>query len=333
MPEAGQYVPWGIGGGAVQSARLGRLLAWHSINGLEGVTAATDLAVQALAVAGTSVRVAPGSCGVIARHLGAYQEAYLDSLQTERTKAINPTSGSGPRSDLVIYRIENPHISGEPWPYPDDIPNGPYADVRVIEGVPNTTVAVTPVNAGWSAIPLARIDIPASTGTITQAMIKDLRKVIGTGGNAPGAATPGGTVPGGGDGDVLSTQTAYFPWPGTATQMVPVPATATVFDLDVTIANVQVLDGDKDGYVRAVFASFPLPERGFTIAWPGATTNGTIVLHYNDIPVPASVRGTTVPVRLDARSLTALGAGKLVAKTTTSITFKFKFQQAPDLPA
>jgi hypothetical protein len=332
MPEAGQYVPWGIGGGAVQSARLGRLLAFHAINGLEGVTASTDLAVQSLVVAGTSIRVSPGSCGVIARHLSAYQEAYLDSLQTEVVKAINPTDGSGGRSDLVIYRVENPHISGEPWSMPEDVANGPYGFVRVIENVPNTTVAVTPVNAGWSAIPLARIDLPANTGTITQAMVKDLRKVIGTGGNA-GGQTPGTTVPGGGDGDVLSTQTAYFPWPGTATQMVDVPAAATVFDLDCTIANVQVLDGDKDGYVRAVFNSFPLPEKGFTIAWPGATTNGTIVLHYNDIPVPAEFRGKKVPIRLEARSLTALGAGKLVAKTTTSITFKFEFQQAADLPA
>jgi hypothetical protein len=46
---------------------------------------------------------------------------------------------------------------------------------RVIENVPSTTTTAAELGLDHSMIALARIDIPASTGTITQSMIHDLR--------------------------------------------------------------------------------------------------------------------------------------------------------------
>ena len=53
-------VPWFVGGGALHSPEVARLLAHAATSGAAGVVTPADLAVSALPVPGASVRVAVG---------------------------------------------------------------------------------------------------------------------------------------------------------------------------------------------------------------------------------------------------------------------------------
>jgi hypothetical protein len=75
--------------------------------------------------------------------------------------------------------MENPYVTGDgSWTQPGDPLNGPYAHIRVIENVPTNINHVSQHNNTWSAITLARITRPASTGIVDQAHITDLRSLI-----------------------------------------------------------------------------------------------------------------------------------------------------------
>lgn len=338
-------VPWAIGGGSEIDAEIGRLIAWKALNGQEGIFTAGDLHVDPLAVPGASIRVAPGACGILNRALGARSEAYVARLPSEDVIAIEPTGGGSGRSDLIIARVENPYISGEPWGTPGDVAKGPYIFTRVVSNVAPTVTSVHSLNLGYSAITLARVDIPPSTGTVIGSMIKDLRTLVnqGTGGTQPPAGGGDGTdgdpvvvCPGGSgddgdndDGDKLPvTQTTLVAWPFTAAIPVDIPIWANFADIDITIQNVQVRSGSLFGFLRLILGGFHLGEQSFAANWPGATCRQDIPLHYTNEPIPASIRGTTQQWHLEARMLADIGgSGKLISTKSTKIKYAVTFKQ------
>ena len=340
-------VPWAIGGGSEIDAEIGRLIAWKALNGQEGIFTAGDLHVDPLVVPGASIRVSPGACGILNRALGARSEAYIGRLPSEDVIGINPTGGGSGRSDLVIARVENPYISGEPWAAPSDVAHGPYIFTRVIENVAPTVKSVHSLNLGYSAITLARVDIPPSTGTIIASYVKDLRTLVnqGTGGTQPpvdgGDGDDGGPVvvcPGGtgddgdnDDGDKLPvTQTTLVAWPFTAAINVDIPVWANFADIDIEIQNVQVRSGSLFGFLRMILGGLALSEQPFAANWPGATCRQHIPLHYANTPIPAAIRGTTQAWHLEARMLAAIGgSGKLISTKSTKIKYAVTFKQRP----
>jgi hypothetical protein len=166
--------PWAVEG-AQTSADVGRLMAWHATGGFAGVARPTDLLVKATDVPGGTVRVMPGACSIPVMALGKFLQSYVGVNPTEDTISI-PASGSGGTvSHLIVARVENP-ITGEPWQPPADPVTGQYIFTRrYTTGVTTSTTHVAQVDPSASAITLARVDVPANTGTITQAMITDLR--------------------------------------------------------------------------------------------------------------------------------------------------------------
>lgn len=170
-------VPWFVGGGAQHSPEVARLLAYSALGGAEGITTPGDLKVLSRAVPGAGVRVVVGSAAILSRAAGGGQQTYLARNPTEEPLNIAATTSAGGRSDLIVIRVEDPFMAGEPWAAPTNPLVGPYVFARVISNVPSTTTSVAQLNLGYSAIELARIDIPSSTATITQAMVTDLRKL------------------------------------------------------------------------------------------------------------------------------------------------------------
>lgn len=172
-------VPWFVGGGAQHSPEVARLLAYAATSGAEGIVTPSDLKVTPLDVPGGAIRVMPGAALVLNRSAGGSQQTYVARLPQAEQVAIAPTGSSGPRTDMIVAQIEDPFLPGEPWQEPADPTVGPYVFTRVIPNVPAdaTRIQDVPGYAGRSAIPLARIKLPASTGTVTAAMITDLRKV------------------------------------------------------------------------------------------------------------------------------------------------------------
>lgn len=343
-------VPWAVGGGALNSPEAGRMLTYMAAGGLQGVIQSGDLAVKALDVPGTQVRVLAGACVILNKALGGASQAYACRNLSEDLVSVAATSGSGARSDLVIARVENNTVSGEPWPVPPSVEDGPYVYTRVISNVPSTTKSVKELNLGYSAITLARIDIPISTGAITQAMIKDLRTVInpitgaqgpvGGGGDNDGDGGPVVVTPGGGgnDGDnntgdpVTNTQTSYIDWPFNASWDIVVPLWATHADIVITISQVQVRQGSLSGFLRLILGGLALAEQSFRTDWPGATTRQDIPLTYSNVPIPADIRGTTVHWSIQAKVAAAQASGIILATPSTKAKAQITFKRLPETP-
>lgn len=168
-------VPWAIGGGqAEHSANIARNVAYAAFGGREGIVSPADLEVRELAVPGTSVRVFPGTVAVKNRAAGVRDEMYVGRLPATDTRPIAPT-GATARTDLIAAVVKDPYLPGSPWAAPATPATGPYIETVVISGVPSTTTTLAQLGLGYSGVALARITIPPSTGTITQAMITDLR--------------------------------------------------------------------------------------------------------------------------------------------------------------
>lgn len=337
-----------------------RLLSYGLTTGTQGVIGNTDLQVRALGTPGNQVQVMPGAFNVLARHLGGAYESYAGKIRVaETSQPISPTTSSGGRSDLVILRVENPYVSGSgAWEEPADPVEGPYAFVRVIEGVPNTTYDVRQLTSiggdTWSAITLARIDRPASTGVVTSAagVIRDLRSLASLGGtrtvivenpavepppiassyflqfkDQPRDATyPSSEI----THNYWSANQQWQSWPNRATWQVPVPSWAVSMDIDAAIFNAQILDGDVFAQLSFEIAG----SRGYVspnvIAIDYVQVPGRHTLPFGGTyPVPAAIRGKVVTFRMQMASYHP-APGRMDAKTGTTAKLAVNFQRVPD---
>ncbi|MFD7764078.1 hypothetical protein, partial [Streptomyces microflavus] len=103
-------------------------------------------------------------------------QSYAARMATTELVDIEPTAADGPRSDLIVARVEDPY-GGEVWPEPADPTVGPYVFTRVIPDVPIGTTSIRDIEPDSTAITLARIDLEASTGSVTAPRIVDLRQM------------------------------------------------------------------------------------------------------------------------------------------------------------
>lgn len=169
-------VPWFVEGGD-HPPEVARLMSHVATSGAEGVAESTDCKVVPLAVPGAGVQILPGAATIPNRSVGVKRQSYLAQSSAAETVALNPTGSGAARSDLIIGRVEDPEFAG--WSAPSDPAVGPYMFTRVIEGVPANTTRVQQLagHANDSAVTLAIVTRPASTGTVLASHIKDLRKI------------------------------------------------------------------------------------------------------------------------------------------------------------
>lgn len=172
---------WFIGGGAEHTPEAARRAVYASTGGAEGVGGVNDLRVRPLSVPGQGVRVAVGSALIRSRYVGGETQTYMGTVISQETVTITPTGSGSGRTDLIVMQIEDPFAAGSTTTPPSsgDIPDAPYVHIRVISGVPSNTRRLQDIAAyaNRTAITLARVTLPASTGTVTAAMITDLREV------------------------------------------------------------------------------------------------------------------------------------------------------------
>ncbi len=171
---AGDSTPWFIGiEGVEHSAEVARSLAYAATGGHNGVVSGDDFQVIPYSTPGGGVRILPGIGSLVNNYVPNSQQSYIARKGSVSYLTIDPTTSSGPRSDLVIATVRDPQLAA----YADwnnGIKNSyEYFRFSVIKGVGTETYRT--FNNTYPGIALARIDIPASTGTITSAMIKDMR--------------------------------------------------------------------------------------------------------------------------------------------------------------
>src|SRR5690625_463515 len=164
--------PWMIGNGVEHTVEVARLLAHAGTGGAEGIVTPGDLKVQPLNVPGTKVRIAPGAALLKNRYPGGGQQTYVGRNTAEHEVSITATGSSGGRSDLVVARVLDPQYEGQEPVDPNDFD---YMRTEVIEDVPSSTKRFDELGLNYPAVALARIDLPASTGTVQAQHVTDLR--------------------------------------------------------------------------------------------------------------------------------------------------------------
>ena len=168
-----ERVPYLVGGGFEHSAEVMRAMLAASTSGAEGIVNAGDFKVRPLAVPGTSVRVAPGNALIRNSYGGGQAQTYACRAGSETEVAIEATGSAGSRTDLIVARIDDPTYQGGAF----DPLTFEAARFEVIRGVPAATRTAAELGLSYPAIALARVTLPASTGTVTAGMITDLRKL------------------------------------------------------------------------------------------------------------------------------------------------------------
>lgn len=157
---------YAVNGGRVP-AELLRMTLWATTSGATGVVGSGDLKVTALSVPGTSVNIAPGGAIMANRFTGASRtQSYAAANDATVQFPIPATGAGGGRTDYIILKIEDWHYDGSPAPAdPVDALYCSFQRVSSLSGL------------NYPFVPLAKITLPANTGTITNAMITDIRDI------------------------------------------------------------------------------------------------------------------------------------------------------------
>ena len=168
-------VAWSIDGGKHRGELL-RVLAYAATAGAEGIVQTTDCKVHQLATPGPQIEIDAGALLIRNRSANVRNQTYVANGRTPTRLDVRQTGGSM-RRDLVVVRIKDPQYNASWAPPVGEAADWQYVDPFIIEGVGADVTSAAQLNLGYPAVALARLDIPAGTTVITNAMIKDLRQV------------------------------------------------------------------------------------------------------------------------------------------------------------
>lgn len=318
-----ENVPWAVGNGAAASVEVARLLAHVAFNGNEGVLGAGDLAVTALTTPGGSVQIAPGACAVLNRSPGQTYQAYAGRATSTTQVTVPATGSSAGRTDLLVARVEDPSVDAT-WPIPADPTTGPYFFPRLITNVAAGTKTVTELNLGYSAIPLARLTIPANTSAITQAMITDLRTIANPRRDRRIYTVNPATT-------ITLSSASIADWFGSWS--IPIPTWATRAVILVNLGGVRharlstTVNGTANGQVRAALGTVFTQTSNYDVE----TSSNNIVSRFtfsggDTVSIPSNLRGTTQTLRIQGNKLA--GNVAVYADSATFASVDIEFQES-----
>ncbi|MEU0624971.1 hypothetical protein ABZ329_29440 [Streptomyces rubiginosohelvolus] len=300
--------------GATHSAEQFRAMVQDLARGAEGITAGTDLKVTQLGTPGTGVQVASGS-GVVRGRVDAFQGSYAIRNQGAATVSIASTGGS-PRSDMLIARVEDPQYEGTLNPEVDDI--------NYFQVISNVSSSATAIPDGRTGIPLARIDIPASTSTITNAMIKDIRKVAN-----PRRETRLLTQsPASQSTAITGTAGTYTYFSTAAGWTLAIPSWASIARIRVDIAGMRITTGNLYGAVRANLGASVSLQPTVIDDNQGAVVRRMGTLVADTVTISDAYRGTNQLLRAQAAGL-AGNAAQIYIDASTTLVAQIEFEEGP----
>jgi hypothetical protein len=299
--------------GATHSAQQFRMLVRDLARGAEGITEGDDLKVTQRSTPGAGVTVADGS-GVIQGRVNAFQGHY-SACNTGAVNVDIAATGGSARSDMVILRVEDPEYEGTLDPTVDQ--------VTYFQVISNVSSSATAIPDGRTGIPLARIDIPASTSTITDAMITDLRQVA----NPRRQRTLLTQSPTALSTDISGTSGTYSNFSTAAGWSVAIPSWATKAVLSLSVGQIRYNTAAFFGGLRATFgASLTVQSVNLDDNQTG-TRRGTIVLG-DTLTIPSAYRGTSQTLRFQACGFPG-NAGKVGVDGSTTLIADIEFLEAP----
>lgn len=313
-------VPWAVDGGMV-GADVARTASYAMLGDANGVVGSGDLKVSALATPGTDIRLAPGAVVILNRYTGGGQQNYVGRNGEDHVFAYPANATGSTRYDLVGLRVNDPNFPGG-GSAPADPTIGPYIVPFVVTGVPAGTTTFTELGGIYAtlpAIPLARMAIPASTSTITNAMIHaDLRKLARPRRQRELLVAQHS----GGDSDLTSA--TFVTWPSTASWSVEIPSWATIAKITCRVVGVEHKSANVFGNLRVMLDTITTQSFNYDENWVGsnARVNEEVA---DTIAIPSGIRGTTKTVKL--QGLRSVGTGLLEADGATATILDIDFAE------
>lgn len=302
--------------GATHSAQQFRMLVRDLASGAEGITEGDDLKVTQLSTPGGGVQIADGS-GVVRGRVSSFQGSYAVCNTGVDTSVTIAANGAGAtRYDMVILRVEDPEYEGTLDPETDDIN---YFDV-----VSNVSSTATTIPGGLTGIPLARIAIPASTSTITDAMITDLRQVANPRRQrlllteSPGSLST-----------AIGSSTAWSYFSTHTGWSVAVPDWATKVIVKIDVSSIRYNLGFFYGKLGATFGASLTTQDVVLDDNQGSGIRRVPGLVADTLTVPSAYRGTSQSLRVRAASLDTGQAGRIYVDTGTTFAADVQFEEGP----
>lgn len=299
--------------GATHSAQQFRMMIRDLANGSEGITQGEDLKVVPQDTPNGTVLVGDGS-GIVRSKINIFGGSYSVCNVGAATVAIAPT-GATPRSDMVVLRVLDPEYEGNLDPATDP--------VMFFDVITNVLSTATEPLFGYTAIPLARIDLPASTTSITAAMIKDVRKIANprrvrtllTYAPTNPLVALGGT----------SGNTQF--WSNVPGWNVPVPAWATTVKVVLTACQAKYDTGPVYGSFSAQLGSSLALQTVIVDDDLSSIRRGTVV-SADTRTIPEAYRGTTQLLRPCA-ALANTNLGRIGMDSSVTLVADVEFEEAP----
>ena len=298
-----QY-PWVISGVTETPLDVARVLAYAATGGNEGVVGPADLQVKALGVPGASVNVLPGAAVCLNRFSLGSSQSYVANNVGNDNIAIGATGG-GQRVDMVYVAIIDPGQPGNPT-------TASVAQTRVIQNVSPSAKKLSdvPGYTNVSGLALALITIPASTATITDAMITDLRYLVTSKSDRDVYfRTPTSTT------TTSTTTTNVWTQFPLASQIVTVPTWATVARVFAFINGLQY-SGQIYGYFRLKFDTQVGTAVIYDLSTPTSDPSRFNMMVGGSFSIPAALRGTNVTISTEVMRVAGAGTANSGSSNT-----------------
>lgn len=332
-----QGVPWAVGahpGGSPETpAEAARALAHQALGGLEGPAGPGDVAVVPLDVPGGAVVVRKGTIGITNRFPGGQGQSYIARNVDDDQVAITATGSGGGRTDLIAVVIEDPQYAGQP--VPPDAANGPYVRTVVYEGVSANVESLEEVDADQSGYALARVTLPASTGTVETAHITDLRELPRARSKTVKRTLDVGDK---GSWDVINGA-GFERFPQAAAWNIKVPLWATVAQLEMRVTGVRVTNDGTDagtwrGRARLKLGSHATTETIIDPEIPNANKGNRFAYNATgEVSLTAAQRGTTLTLEAQAIRQNFTSGVEVREAAGTTVVCEVRFIEAPNTDA
>lgn len=321
------FAPWAIDGARTSSA-LARLSSYASGGGRSGVIRPTDLRVTALAVPGQGLRISSGGATILNGYLSDPDEAYVVSNPAEHVvlAASMPPSTPGTSYYLVCIVVGDPEFDQTGHPFmpgtaldPVDALDFEYVRIVVLPcGASDDSFE--DLGVAYAGYALARLEVPGSTTTITNAMITDLRDL-----SKPRQYTELLTGRPSATEQRLDTTTspggAWYEWVDFR-PYVDIPKWATRMRILTHMNSIGSMGENPLAEVRTVVEASAGPAQTFDV--DGASSRSSLMTSFDqDV---ALIAGTTVELRIQGRQLFDQ-PGYAFVDERTQVTFDVRFDE------
>lgn len=293
---------WAINGPEIGASLARRAMYAEARQG--GIVQKDDLKVSQLTVPGVGVLISEGVGLILNGYQADPNEVYVVSNPSAHTvPAIEmPPANPSPKSYILAVVVGDPDFSqaGHPWMQATDPPLGQETTFQYVRPtLIEVSASATSLDVNYPALPLARIDIPASTTTITDSMITDLRTLSNPRSDQTILVSPNGAWDNAAP-RYIPSGSAFADWgPQEYAPSVKIPSWATRAIVVASVNGVGLVDTSVNisGNVRTQLGTVSGPSTTFDISTGGGAirmnlqTAGT----YN----VSSIAGSTVALRLE----------------------------------